>query len=598
MSALRQWLFLSLCLLAGLLSAHNSFGQTPAKLTLDFAQLSVLLDGSDSVPTDLGMRKLPWKWDDEFPRKSGTAYFKINFALDNAQWNQLQKGESGLGLSAINMGSRYRYRMNGGAWQTVAWETENTQYRPRPRWHLLPNSHVMAGVNNLLELEIKTEAASESGLSALEIADVSSSLTAYQHESNLRYFSALLVCVTSFLIAMFALSMWWISREYFFLLTGIAELAFALRQFGIFVDYPFVPTWIWNASQACLFALYVGMVCRASLLMVNKPAPILNKTINAYQWTFIPFLVIGYALHDHRAYRAWLVVMLLLTTICVVRITWHALRNSDINLRLFAVASWVALALGLYDFLTVAVSTDGLGKIRWGVYSSFLFNIGLAIIIVRRFITTRRELLRSRLVAKAEQEQAKMKERQRIMSDIHDSVGSQLVGVLSLIKGGASHQELEVQTADALQELRMAIDAIQPVNGNLAAVLATLRHRLQPRLEAQGIHLIWQVDDLPRLENLTPQVIQHIQKILLEAFSNILTHAQAKTITLKAYSLGKTQCIEVTDDGIGFDSASQNGAAGQGLRNMQFRCQTIGAAFEIHSKNPSLGTTIRIKLTT
>ena len=182
------------------------------------------------------------------------------------------------------------------------------------------------------------------------------------------------------------------------------------------------------------------------------------------------------------------------------------------------------------------------------------------------------------------------------MTELHDSVGSHLVGLLSLIKGGAARKDIESLTTDALQELRIAVDAIQPVNGNLAAVLATLRHRLQPRLDAMNLKLIWEVDDLPKLQSLTPQGIQNIQRILLEAFTNIMHHAKATSITVKAAHFFDQRLIKISvcDNGDGFDMSKLD-SPGQGIRNMRSRAEALGASIDFHQRQPN-GTCINLSI--
>jgi signal transduction histidine kinase len=218
----------------------------------------------------------------------------------------------------------------------------------------------------------------------------------------------------------------------------------------------------------------------------------------------------------------------------------------------------------------------------------------LAVIVIRRYIAVKQDLFESNARAELEKTKATLTERQRIMTDIHDIVGAQLVGVLDLIRTGAPREQLEAETTEALEDLRIAIDAIQPVNGSLTAVLATLRHRLEPRLNARDIQLMWHVEALPRLANLTPQTIQHLQRLVLEAISNVMKHANARAITFKAQSIyeGRTVVIQISDDGIGFDEATLT-SAGQGLRNMRFRADAVGATLSIsralpHGTNLSL----------
>jgi signal transduction histidine kinase len=288
--------------------------------------------------------------------------------------------------------------------------------------------------------------------------------------------------------------------------------------------------------------------------------------------------------------------MLLLTALHTVRLVWYTVRSKDVNLQMFTVASGVAMALGLYDFFMIQINPAGLGKLRLGTFTSLLFNVTLAVVIVRQFIAIQKESIRSRLDAGIQQEKAKNGERQRIMKELHDSVGSHLVGLLSMIKGGAPRKEIESLTTDALQELRIAVDAIQPVNGNLAAVLATLRHRLQPRLDAVNLRLIWDVDDLPKLQTLTPQEIQNIQRILLEAFTNIMHHAKATAITVKASHFFDQRLIKISvcDDGKGFDMGKL-GSLGQGIKNMRSRAEALGAIIDFQPFIPN-GTCIILSI--
>ena len=81
-------------------------------------------------------------------------------------------------------------------------------------------------------------------------------------------------------------------------------------------------------------------------------------------------------------------------------------------------------------------------------------------------------------------------ERQRLMQDMHDGLGASLVGALQVVQRG----ELEaLQIAqvlrDCLDDMRLAIDTLEPQDNDLNLLLATLRYRLGPRLEAAGLTL-------------------------------------------------------------------------------------------------------------
>jgi signal transduction histidine kinase len=120
----------------------------------------------------------------------------------------------------------------------------------------------------------------------------------------------------------------------------------------------------------------------------------------------------------------------------------------------------------------------------------------------------------------------------------------------------------------------------------LAPVLATLRHRLQPRLEAAGIQLIWRVDDLPKLTWLTPQSVHHIQRMVLEALSNVIQHAKATQVTLSAAlnPSGTHIDICIQDNGVGCDEAAF-ASRGRGWTNLRDRAAAIGATMQVRQAN-------------
>ena len=544
--------------------------------SLDAAQISVELFGGQPVAY-LGLQPLPWRWDTHFAKQRGVARFELAFSLSPKEFARVGQNSDGLGLQAVQMGNRYRYSINGAGWRYVGWDEANTQYRSKPRWHSLPHTDMRLG-HNWLVLELRMEPANDAGLSAIQIGDIKTSAASYQSALNIRQNSALIVSFSSFLIGLFSLVMWRITKERLFALTCFAELGFATRQLAIFVDYPPLPTWLWNGLFASLFAIYVGLVGQISTELVEKKSFWIERLTVVYLWLSVPFLMAGYALGDYRFYRFWLAVMITLTAVLVVRVTYYAIKTSNLNVRLYTFAAWFAMLLGLYDFFMVQTSAAGLGKVRLGMYTTFLFNLSLAIVIVRKFMSSKQALFEAEIKLKVESNQATMAERQRIMSDIHDTVGSQLVGVLGMIRSGASRDQLEAETSQALEDLRIAIDAIQPVNGNLAAVLATLRHRLEPRLQAHGLTLLWQVDDLPRMANMTPQMIQHVQRIVLEVLTNVIKHANATTVTFSACARGQPPraIIEISDDGIGFN-LRELAHQGQGLSNIRARANAINA---------------------
>jgi signal transduction histidine kinase len=66
---------------------------------------------------------------------------------------------------------------------------------------------------------------------------------------------------------------------------------------------------------------------------------------------------------------------------------------------------------------------------------------------------------------------------------------------------------------------------------------------------------------------------------LLEAFTNIMQHAKATTVTVSARHVPDIASVQIMieDDGVGFEPQELD-AKGHGLRNMSFRAEAIDAS--------------------
>jgi signal transduction histidine kinase len=187
-------------------------------------------------------------------------------------------------------------------------------------------------------------------------------------------------------------------------------------------------------------------------------------------------------------------------------------------------------------------------------------------------------------------------ERSRIMADMHDGVGASLLSLLGMVRSGkAERTAIERRAQDALLELRLTVDSLGPVDGDLAVVLGNVRHRMREPIEDSGVRFLWQVGELPSVDYLTPRAILAIQRIVLEAIANALQHACATTITVRTQVDSRGLLIQVMDDGIGFDFDKVR--RGRGLENLHNRARSIGAGVEIDSSTrPGTRVTLTLPL--
>jgi signal transduction histidine kinase len=153
--------------------------------------------------------------------------------------------------------------------------------------------------------------------------------------------------------------------------------------------------------------------------------------------------------------------------------------------------------------------------------------------------------------------------------------------------------ELATVVRDALDDMRLMIDSLDPVDDDLNAVLAMFHDRLAPRLRASNVELHWNVELLPAVPGLTPARVLHVLRILQEAVTNALRHGRARTLWISASSGEEGVTIRVRDDGRGFEPGAAGG--GRGLRNLQRRAAEIGAVLAIDSA-PGRGATVAVTL--
>ena len=187
-------------------------------------------------------------------------------------------------------------------------------------------------------------------------------------------------------------------------------------------------------------------------------------------------------------------------------------------------------------------------------------------------------------------------ERSRIMQDMHDGLGSQLVSSLAMARAGelSSLQTYELLRS-CIDDLRLAIDTSQDTEDSLLLALGNLRFRMQPRLKAAGITLHWKTQTLSNPLPLRPQHQLPVLRIVQETLTNALKHANAKNITVEASNTETELTIRLEDDGQGFDvQAARQRATGKGLNSLDKRARVLGAQLEVTSSQ--YGTRIVLKV--
>ena len=547
--------------------------------------------------------ELRFRWDDAFPGVGGSAVYRIRIppAPDDAPRSLLIE----------RIGNQAVVSFDGHVVQRLGWRNGQAFDAGKAPYRLeLPSTAVE------LRVDTGVQAQRGGGLSPLWLGPTSAIDARYAQRWFRDQTLPAAYALSLLLIGGFAAGLWWRQRDALYGVFSLAALSGSVRHIDrAWIEVPPLPWPAWGALLAVAYGCHLLFIARFVVLAVDRNPRWLKRASYAVLAAVAVLPVLSFALGRPALWTVTLALMLLLGLACFYVVLRAALASRRRSAWLVLALGGLLILAGAHDLLAVRLGLAATEREPLAPHALMAFVLVLAGIVVERYSASVREvrLLNQNLerrIAERERElgsafealreqreqQATLQERQRIMRDLHDGVGAQLVGLLDLSRRGeVDAVQIEQQVRGALDELRMAVDAMQPMHGDLATVLATLRWRLQPRLKTAGIDVVWDVAALPTLHNLSPSAVLQVQRILLQAFTNMIQHAQATSVEVGARLVerdGERQvCLSVADNGVGFDAA-QDGH-GHGLANMRLRAQAIGARLFIES---AVGAGTRVRL--
>lgn len=213
---------------------------------------------------------------------------------------------------------------------------------------------------------------------------------------------------------------------------------------------------------------------------------------------------------------------------------------------------------------------------------------------VWKYQNLKNERIRSELALKTklkqvEYEQKISDEKLRISRDLHDNIGSQLTLLisstdnLSYVDDVSTVQNKLVELSDfgraTLGDLRNTVWAMKHENGSIDALILKL-NEIRQRL-SNSKHSLEIVNEVNVETRLSSSQMYNLYRIAQEGLQNAVKHSGANKIQLKFSIKSGDVLMLISDNGTGFNTA--NGSAGNGLQNMQQRCEEIGGSLEIRS---------------
>ncbi|MEJ5238232.1 MAG: two-component regulator propeller domain-containing protein [Limisphaera sp.] len=279
------------------------------------------------------------------------------------------------------------------------------------------------------------------------------------------------------------------------------------------------------------------------------------------------------------------------------------------------VASYPRLPPGRYRFRVMAGTAAGVWNeagagvsfaVQPFLWQTWWFRLSagaaftLGVVAVVRWVSFRRLRHRLRLL---EQQAALQRERARIAKDIHDDVGACLTQIALLCDlaqqgtGACSAapgpwEKIAATARQAVKSLDEIVWAVNPRNDTLAQMIDYAGQFALDYLRLAGIRCRLDLPE-PTPDQPMPSDVRHnCFLVVKEALHNIVKHAGATEVWLRARVEDGGLRMEIEDNGTGFDAAARVPGA-DGLRNMRQRMADVGGKCVIESR-PGSGTRVRL----
>jgi ligand-binding sensor domain-containing protein/signal transduction histidine kinase len=199
-----------------------------------------------------------------------------------------------------------------------------------------------------------------------------------------------------------------------------------------------------------------------------------------------------------------------------------------------------------------------------------------------------------------------LNERIRLAREMHDTIIQGCVGVSTLLEAASRFQrtdrdeanrlldQAKIQVKSTLEEAREAVWNLRhaSVGQNAITTLSELAGKLG---KENGMKIETEIVG-PR-QPLEPGVDRTLLLVAREALRNAVSHSSAGQILMRISFQPSELCLEVTDDGRGFESpcpaSGENGHFG--ILGMRERVEQLGGVFHLAS-NPGAGTVVTVRL--
>ncbi len=593
-------------LLALALVASTTSGQSPgptqppAQVAGIFKPLAAeLLPDQQGAPLPADLRGQPVEL--PYVSETGTPWFRIEFKVPDPpaeSWAVYLPYFYGGGELRLNGVPLARIASSGDG-ITVRWE--------RPFLLPIPDSLLKTGSNILMVRPEGAPVNARVRMTAPEIGAQSLLVPGYERRSFLVRTMPQFAVLACLVVGILALSIWLRRREEsLYGLFGLAALLWGVRTLTFVVES--LPTQLWPAWRMLYHSATGGFIV---VLMVFS-LRLAGSGRRWLEWSLFGFWLLGpvgfivSGGNETLLGRVWSGGLIPIGLGILVMSAVAAWRQRTANMTALSVAIALAVAAGVNDYLLAANSPllHSLAP-QWTAQRIYLLHYAadalllvMGAILSTRFISALQDLaqlnqtLESRVadrelalgqnytrMAGLERQHAADEERQRIMRDLHDGLGSQLFLTLARVEASDIGQEGIAQALrDCIADMRLALEALNPNGNDFLQAWSNFRFRWEQQLGSIGIRSSWPTEIEGEVLELPPHAGLQLLRIAQEALTNVLKHAQASQVEVSLRQAQGQVHLHVSDDGVGMAPA---GRPGRGLANMRTRAAHLGGNFDL-----------------
>ncbi len=320
--------------------------------------------------------------------------------------------------------------------------------------------------------------------------------------------------------------------------------------------------------------------------------------ITSFAFLFSTVMFLSLSLNNLNIFMYVWSVFLILYFFIYISLIWKAYRNNTKQLKpMILLLGIFVISYGIGDMIAIFKLLPESFFFSFYIedYAMLFWSISILYMLFQRFFILSRERhqLAARILTVQEEE------RRRLASDLHDSLGQNLLSIKFKLQGLKEEKKI-----NGLENIICAID-------ESVEMVREISYNLRPTiLDRLGIEMAFQMY-VKRFEkntniktfltvnlNQKPSSLVEINifRIMQESLVNIFKHAQAKNVFVYLYDSRKNLILRILDDGVGFNYEKEmNTAQGLGLYTMQERINLLNGKFLIKSR-PRQGTEIFVEV--